>query len=265
MISLNDKVAVITGGSQGLGEGIAKALASAGATTIISHLNSESDRQKAVMVVSDIQSAGGQAITLPMDVTDQDSVQQFTQACLQQYPVIDILVNNAGVFQNHLGAEATLLDFDLCYNVNVKGVWTVTRALVSSLAKKNGGKIINIASVAGRTGNESNAYCASKAAVISLTQSLARELGPDNINVNAICPGLIWTEAWEKAEGLISRTDDQGAINQRKAFSATIELMPLKRPQTIEDVGNAVTFFASSLAANVTGQALNVDGGLFMN
>ncbi|MEM9177267.1 MAG: SDR family oxidoreductase, partial [Myxococcota bacterium] len=145
--------------------------------------------------------------------------------------------------------------------------WSMTRALVPHMKTRGGGRIVNIASIAGRKGGTPlPAYAASKAGAISLTQSLASELGPDDITVNAICPGLLWTPMWEKLEGMLRGTEDGEIVDQRAAFDAHLAAnCPLQREQTPEDIGHAVAFLASDLARNITGQALNVDGGLEMN
>jgi NAD(P)-dependent dehydrogenase (short-subunit alcohol dehydrogenase family) len=143
----------------------------------------------------------------------------------------------------------------------------VTSALVPHFRERRDGKIVNIASIAGRKGNAVlTPYCASKAAVISLTQSLAAALGPDNINVNAVCPGLLWTDMWRKLEGLIRNDTASEVVDQRAAFDAFLQQnCPLRREHTPEDVACAVRFLVSDGARNITGQALNVDGGIEMN
>jgi len=262
MINLKNKTALITGGAQGLGSGIALELAKAGADIIIADINTTA----AETVVTEINALGRQAIALRLDVTDEASIKDCAQAALRQFPCIDILVNNAGVMQRGMGTNVTAEDFDFCYDVNVKGVWAVSQAFIPHFKNNGEGKIVNIASVAGRRGHEfATAYCASKAAVISLTQSLAAELGPGNINVNAICPGIIWTPMWEKIEGMVNDTDSEAVISQQETFKENIKMTPLRRPQTIEDIGCAVAFLVSSAAKNITGQALNVDGGAMMN
>ena len=265
MGNLDNKTAFITGGAQGIGKGIVLALAKAGADIIIADLNAD----KAEAVVAEIKALGREGIAVRFDVTDENSIKNGVNAALNHFSRIHILVNNAGVFQKRKETEieTTLEDFDLCYDVNLKGVWRVINALIPHFKTHHDGKIVNIASVAGRKGSAKfPAYNASKAAVINLTQSLACALGPHNINVNAICPGVIWTPMLEEVEGILGHTDNKDKINAKVHFRNVYEQhTPLRRPQTPEDIGQAVTFLASSQAKNITGQALNVDGGLLMN
>lgn len=264
MIDLIGQTAIVTGGSQGLGRGIALMLTRVGASVVVAYRDSLDDASNAHKLVAEITAEGQKALAVAMDVTDLDSISAARDQIFNDFSTLDIVVNNAGVLPNSDGAQTTLKDFDDCYNVNVKGVWSVSRAFIPHFKTRRHGKIINIASIAGRKGNLGNAYCASKAAVISLTQSLATELGPDHINVNAVCPGIIWTPMWQALE---QRVAQKGCSEKEKvsAFQAGIDSTPLARPQTIEDVANAVIFLASDQAKNITGQSINVDGGLMMN
>jgi NAD(P)-dependent dehydrogenase (short-subunit alcohol dehydrogenase family) len=202
-----------------------------------------------------------------MDVADADSVRAAVEDALRRLPAIHVLVNNAGVVQDRIGMETGEADFDRCYAVNLKGIWNVTTALLPHFRERGGGHIVNIASIAGRRGGAALApYSASKAAAISLTQSLADALGRDNVNVNAVCPGLLWTPMWEKIEGMLRSDDTLEVVGQRVAFDAYIQAnCPLGREQTPEDIGFAVVFLASDEARNITGQSLNVDGGIQMH
>ncbi|MCZ6636340.1 MAG: SDR family NAD(P)-dependent oxidoreductase [bacterium] len=260
---LNQKTALITGGGRGIGRGIAFELAKEGADIVVADLNVENAQQ----TVDEVQTLGQKATSVKMDVTDEASVATGIETALSKHDRIDILVNNAGVVGNHTGAEVTLQDWDMCFNVNLKGIWIVTRALVDHFKANQNGKIINISSIAGRQGTPGMpAYSASKSGVISLTQSLAQELGPFNINVNAVCPGLLWTDIWRKLEVLYGGAKSEKEINQRNHFNQYIaNRCPLGREQTPEDIGMAIAFLASDHARNITGQALNVDGGIKMN
>lgn len=261
---LDGRIALVTGGGRGIGKGIAEVLAREGASLVIADIDMENARTTA----DELQRAGTRAAVVRMDVTSSESVESAIEEAVSAFGRVDILVNNAGVVGGHIGGSViTEDDWDSCYEVNLRGSWLVARTLVPHLRTNGGGKIVNIASIAGRKGGAGLAhYNASKAGVISLTQSLARELGPSNINVNAVCPGLLWTDMWRSLEAMIGRDDTPEVVDRRAYFEAYIKgNCPLQREQTPEDIGKAVAFFASDDAVNITGQALNVDGGIEMN
>jgi len=260
---LSKKIAIVTGGGRGIGRGIVLALAEAGADVAIADVDLESAEGTA----GEVASLGREVMVCEVDVADTQSVQRGLDRILSRFGKIDILVNNAGVVQDHVGDEVGGDDFDRCYRVNLRGIWNVSSALVPHFREHGGGKIVNIASIAGRRGDNALApYSASKAGALSLTQSMAFSLGPDGINVNAVCPGLLWTPMWEKIEGMARRDTDPDVVAERAAFDAYIQAScPLRREQTPEDIGHAVVFLVSDEARNITGQALNVDGGIQMN
>jgi len=260
---LDGRRAMVTGGGRGIGRGIVLALTREGADVAIADLDLESAESTA----KEVETLGRRSAVVPTDVTDADSVRAAVARTLGELGGIDALVNNAGVVQDRTGLEATEADFDRCYAVNLKGIWNVTTALLPHFRERGGGRVVNIASIAGRKGVDALApYAASKAAAISLTQSLASALGRENVNVNAVCPGLLWTPMWEKLEGMFRRDDSPEVVSERAAFDAYIQAScPLGREQTPEDIGAAVAFLVSDDARNVTGQSLNVDGGIFMN
>ncbi len=257
MYQLSSKTAVVTGGNRGLGQAIAMALADAGAHIVITHLDSPADRESANTAVNDIKQKGRDALAVPMNVVDKDSVNKAVNQIFKHFEQIDILVNNAGVMQKGVGLESTSEDFDLCANVNVKGIWHVTQAFIPHFQAKQAGKIVNIASIGGRRGEVLMPYDASKAAAISITQSLATLLGKDNINVNAVCPGPVATPLWDD----LAKQAGPGLTE----FEDHLQSVPLGRVSTPQDIANAVLFFASDQSHNITGQALNVDGGFRMN
>jgi len=263
MTDLSGRKAIVTGGGRGIGRGIVLALAGAGADVAIADVDLESAESTA----KEVEALGRRALVVRVDVTDAASVESGIAQVLEQLGGIDILVNNAGVLTDHMGPNVTAGDFDRCFEVNLKGIWRVTAAVSPHFRERNAGKIVNIASIAGRHGGAGiSPYCASKAGAISLTQSLAHELAGSNVNVNAICPGLLWTPMWRKLEGMARRSDDPAVVDERTAFLAYIEAnCPLKREQTPEDIGAATVFLVSDAARNITGQALNVDGGIEMN
>jgi meso-butanediol dehydrogenase/(S,S)-butanediol dehydrogenase/diacetyl reductase len=262
MFRLDGRTAVVTGGGRGIGRGIVLRLADAGADIAIADVDLGSAEQTA----KEVEACGRQVLVTHLDVTSPESVREAIGEVLARFERVDILVNNAGVVQDHVGAAVTESDFDRCYEVNVKGIWNVSTALVPHFRERGGGKVVNIASIAGRRGdNGLTPYSASKAAAISLTQSLAYELGRHDINVNAVCPGLLWTPMWEKLEGIFRGNTSPEVVGERAAFDAYIQTnCPLRREQTPEDIGNAVVFLVSDAARNITGQALNIDGGIQM-
>jgi meso-butanediol dehydrogenase/(S,S)-butanediol dehydrogenase/diacetyl reductase len=266
MSCLDTQTALVTGGSQGIGCGVALELASAGADIVITHLETPEDRDKAQRVTHEIQRRGRRAFAVVMDVADRASIKSGLSDALGQLGRIDILVNNAGVMQRGAGIETRSEDFERCYSVNLAGIWNTTQELLPHLRLRGGGKIINISSTAGRRGQpDTPAYCASKAAAISLTQSLAASLGPYGINVNAVCPGLVLTPMSRQWVNLVHKPGADEASSTEECFEAVRVALPLRRHVTVEDVGNAVVFLASSRAKSITGQAFNVDGGYTMS
>ena len=260
---LQGKVAVVTGGARGIGEGISLVLASEGAAVAVVDL----DGPGAEKVAADL---GGRALGLQADVTNASSVEAMAEAVRRRLGGLDILVNNAGANSRELGnplegiSEA---EWDRVVSINMKSVFLVSRAVVPHLKAQRSGKVINIASVAGRAANEYVPhYCASKAAVINFTHALARECAPHNVNVNAVCPGLVYTKFWSEGHGprFAERRADLKGLDPRGVFEKFLERGVLKREQSPEDIGKAVAFFASDDARNITGQALNVDSGFIM-
>ena len=260
---LDGKIALVTGSARGIGKGIATELAKEGADVIVADLLIDLAYQTA----GELQNRHGvTTLALEMDVTSEDSISSNVEKAIAEMGKIDILVNNAGVPPDNFGADETEADWDRCYEVNLKGIWKVTSAVAPHFKEQGGGKIVNIASIAGRLGGGMASYSASKAGAISITQSQAAELGRFNVNVNAICPGLLWTDLWRQIEGMFAGDHTEEVVDRRERFEAVIASnMPLGREQTPEDIGKAAVFFASDDANNITGQSLNVDGGMRMN
>ncbi|MGI8927013.1 MAG: SDR family NAD(P)-dependent oxidoreductase [Tepidiformaceae bacterium] len=261
---LEQKTAIVTGGGRGIGRGIALVLAREGASVVLADI----DLENAHRTATDLEQLGAKSAVVEVDVTSPESAAAGVQDAISRFRRVDILVNNAGVVGQHVGGgNITLDDWDACYEVNLKGIWIMTRALVAHFKANGGGKVVNIASIAGRKGGAGLAhYCASKAGAISVTQSLARDLGPHNINVNAVCPGLLWTDMWRQLEAMIGGDETPEVVDRRQVFDAFLATnCPLRREQTPEDIGMAVAFLASDDARNITGQALNVDGGIELN
>lgn len=252
LYELTGQTALVTGAAQGIGFGIARELAKAGSRIIIGDLNLERANQAA----DDLQAeTGREVVALPLDVTDAKSIQDCVSVSIDRFTRVDILVNNAGMHCEKVGQVSTPEHFNRCFEVNLFGVWRMTLSLVPHFKAHRTGKIVNIASINGRIPwADTPAYSASKAAVINLTRSLAITLGPENINVNAVCPG-----------GVMTAMADLFTHNAEDMEKEMIRSRVIKRPLFPEDIGHAVVFFASSRARSITGQALNVDGGAVMS
>ena len=265
-MDVSGKTAVVTGGGRGIGRGISLALARNGADIVVADIVLEN----AENVAEEVNGLGRGALALTLDVSDQQSVEAMTSQAIAEFGTIDILVNNAGVIGSQ-GWEnrdvASEDDWSLIFAINLRGVARVTDAFAPHMIERKYGKIINIASIAGRRGSNRNPpYNASKAGVINLTQSQAQMLAPHNINVNAICPGLLWTPMWQRIASRQTMTPNPDEKSPRELFVEYVERdTPLGREQTPDDIGNLAAFLASDFALNITGQSINVDGGLTMN
>ena len=266
-MKVEDKVAIVTGGARGIGQGISLVLAGNGADIAVADISLEGAKSVAEEVVA----AGRQSLATHLDVDNQKSVDRMVEDVLAHFGRIDILINNAGViaapgWEDRETPDES--DWDLTFTVNLKGMARVTGIVAGHMKERNYGKIINIASIAGRQGSlTSIPYSASKAGVINLTQSTALELAPFSINVNAICPGLLWTPMWERIATRWSQVIEKWkGLSPREVFERDVNgRIPLGREQSPEDIGNLAAFLASDYARNITGQAINVDGGFRMN
>src|SRR6202020_895509 len=247
MFSLKDKIAIVTGASQGIGRATALALAGAGAKVAVAARNTE----KLAALVSEIEGAGGEALAVPMDVADAAQVKAGFQQVLAKFGRLDILVNNAAITRDTLALRMKLEDWDAVLRTNLTGAHLCTQQALGAMLKQRSGRIINITSVVAETGNagQSN-YVASKAGLIGLTRAIAVEVASRSITVNAIAPGFIETPM----------TD----VLSQELKDKMKSLMPLGRFGLDRDVAAAVVFLASDEAAYVTGQVLDVNGGMYM-
>lgn len=245
---LTDKIAVVTGASRGIGREIAKTLAAQGATVVVNYNGSAARAEEAV---KEIEAAGGKAEAVQCNVSDFAAAAEFMDYVVKKYGRVDILVNNAGITRDNLLMKMSEEDFDAVINTNLKGAFNCIKHISRQMLKQRSGRIVSIASVSGVVGNAGQAnYSASKAGIIGLTKSVARELASRGITANAVAPGFIVTEM----------TD---VLPEAVKESAT-EKIPMKKFGTTADVANTVAFLASDEAGYITGQVLCVDGGMVM-
>ncbi len=247
MAALQGRIALVTGASQGIGRACALELARAGATVALAARSAD----KLAALADEIAAAGGQAAAFTLDVASEDSLKSGAKAVLERYGKVEILVNNAGITRDGLMMRMKRADWDDVLNTNLTGAFLLTQALLPGLLRNRWGRIVNITSVVGRTGQAGQVnYASSKAGLIGFTRSLAREVASRGVTVNAVAPGYIETP-------MTAVLDDK----QREAMMATI---PLGRPGTAEDIAQSVAFLASDAAAYITGHVLDVNGGMFM-
>lgn len=243
---LEGKNALITGASKGIGKGIAQEMARHGANIAFTY---RSSAESARALESELQALGVKAQGYQSDAADFEAAQELVGGVLKEFGNIDVLVNNAGITKDNLLMRMSEADFEQVLNVNLKSIFNLTKAIQRSMLKARQGSIINISSVVGIKGNPGQAnYAASKAGIIGFSKSVALELGSRNIRCNVVAPGFIETEMTEKLD--------------EKTVQAWREAIPLKRGGTPEDVAQACLFLGSDLSAYITGQVLQVDGGM---
>lgn len=245
---LENKVALVTGASRGIGREIALTLAGYGAAVIVNYNGS---KERADEVVTAITENGGRAVAIQANVASAEDVAKLFEESVAAFGRIDILVNNAGITKDNLILKMSEEDFDAVLDTNLKGAFLCMKHASKLMLKQKAGRIINISSISGIIGNAGQAnYCAAKAGLIGITKSLARELGSRGITVNAVAPGFIETDMTEKLPEQIK----EGMLAQ----------IPLKRAGSVKDIAEAVAFLASERAAYITGQTLQVNGGMDM-
>jgi 3-oxoacyl-[acyl-carrier protein] reductase len=248
MGDLQDKVALVTGGSRGIGKAIAVALAKEGANVVLSYAGNEAAAAETVKAITD---AGGKAKAVRFDIADGKASTDAVEAIFKDYGKLDVLVNNAGVTIDGLIMRYRDEDWDKTINTNLKGTFNLCRAVCRPMMKQRKGSIINLASVVGEMGNAGQtAYAASKAGIVGMTKALARELAPRNIRVNAVTPGFIAT--------------DMTSHIPEDAKERLMQLIPLSRLGNAEEVAHAVAFLASDKSSYITGEVLKVNGGMYM-
>jgi 2-hydroxycyclohexanecarboxyl-CoA dehydrogenase len=261
LVDLAGRIALVTGAGGGIGAGIVESLLAAGATVAAADLSEDGLKER--------YAEDSRVLPVGLDVTDEEAAARAVARVVGELGGLDIVVNGAGV-ASRVGLPFTRLDvtdWTLPWQVNAVGTFAVTKAAVASL-RRDIGAVVNVASVSGRTGMQTSPpYSASKAAVLNLTQVMARDLAPSGIRVNAVCPGMVFTPFYS-AQRLAVADVDPAAAQQtdEEYFDAKVSrVVPLGRGQTARDIGDCVAFLASDLARSITGQAVNVDGGLVMS
>lgn len=251
---MSSRTALVTGGAQGIGRGIAAALAGRGFRVAIGDLNTETANQAA----KDLSQAGGTVIAVEMNVTDTSSVQAGVQAVEHELGPVEVAVNNAG-WDDFMPFVATTEEFwDKILDLNFKGALRVTKAVLPGMTERGFGRIINIGSDAGRVGSSlESVYSGAKGGIIAFTKTLAREVATKGITANVVCPGPTDTPA-------LRRFADGAGQDAEKVIAGMVRAVPMKRLGTPDDIGPAVAFFASDAAGFITGQTLSVSGGLTM-
>ena len=247
-IRLDERVALVTGGSRGIGRAIAQSLATTGATVVVNYRGNQAAADE---TVASIEAAGGKALAIQADVAKAEDVERLFKDVMERFGRIDILVNNAGITRDTLMLRMKDEDWDAVMDTNLRGLFLCTRAALRPMTRARWGRIINITSVVGLMGNAGRAnYAAAKAGIIGFSKSVAREIGSRSITVNAVAPGFIDTELT--------------AVLGADTREALVKQIPLGRLGTPEDVAGVVTFLASDYAAYITGQTFNSDGGMVM-
>jgi 3-oxoacyl-[acyl-carrier protein] reductase len=247
MADLEGRIALVTGASQGIGRACALELARAGATVALAARN----EARLAEVAAEIAAAGGQAAAFALDVASEESIKAGAKAVIERFGKVEILVNNAGITRDALMLRMKRADWEDVLGTNLTGAFLLTQALLSPMLKNRWGRIINISSVVGRTGQAGQVnYAASKAGLIGLTRSIAREVASRGITVNAVAPGYIETP--------------MTAVLDEKQRTGMLAQIPLGRPGTDREIAQAVAFLASDGAGYITGHVLDVNGGMFM-
>ncbi len=256
-MELSCQVALVTGAGQGIGKASALAMAKAGADVVAVDINSDTAKETAASITE----LGRRSLALQTDIGSVADIDRMVTKAVEAFGHIDILVNNAGVTRRAYIMDLTEEDWDRIHRVNAKGVFFCLQRVAREMIPRRSGRIINIASIAGKgfAGTSNAIYAASKGAVISLTKTAAQQLGQHNINVNAVCPGIVRTNLYSE---IIRVMAEKEGISVDEVGTRAVQNVPLQRPNEPEDIAAMTVFLASPGARNITGQSFNVDGGL---
>ena len=277
-MKLEGKVAIVTAAGRGIGRGIALCLAEEGADVVVNSFHEDTTTK----VADEVRALGRRALAIAGDITETDMITKVIQDTINTFGKIDILINNVGggrMTPKEAGSGPLAqweAEWDGTYEQNLRATVLMCKAVEPHFVKQKSGKIVNISSIAGKYASHASpaSYGAMKTGLIRFTQALAFELGPYNVNVNSVCPGLVYTDAWKSgAKQMVETRPEFKGLTPREWFIGLNEgkypeitaVTPLRREQTVEDIGRAVVFFVSEDAKNITGQSLNVDGGKIMN
>ena len=254
---LKDKIAIVTGAGVGIGKAIALRYAKEGAHVVVAEINETTGQQAA----AEVSAHGRRGLLVKTDMSNLSNINAMVAKAIETFGRIDILVNNAGVNKKLDFFEVTERDWDWIHSTNAKGLFFCMQAVAREMAKNNYGKIINMASIGGKgfRGTSNIAYAGSKGAIIAMTRIGASQLAPHNVNVNAICPGPTRSEMYDT---IMRQIVERERITEAEALSRMDLAIPLRRSNTGDDIANMAAFLASEEARNITGQSLNVDGGL---
>ena len=252
--SLIGKIAVVTGGAEGIGKGIALSLAKSGAILVIADLNEE----KAISTNSEIKKISPKSVSIRVDVSKKNEIEKCVNNVISEFGQLDILVNNAGIFTDN---------WETSLSINIMGVVNFCESTIPHMQSREYGKIINIGSMSAHAArNLGGPYPTSKAAVLRYTKGLAYELRNDNINVNAVCPGAVWTSFQKGLQAQSIENDKTQKDNDlyESFLQKYSDVIPMGRPQTTDDIGQTVEFLSSDSSKNITGQCIHVDGGAIL-
>ena len=255
-MNFKGKTVLVTGGTRGIGRGVVRIFARSGARVAVNGTKAELCREAA----EEAESLGGRGIAVPGDVSNTYSVQGIFQKVYDELGGLDVLINNAGVIYVVDCVDTTDEQWDRTFDVNCRGVFLCSREASRHMIEQGSGKIVNLSSMLGKTGiARYSHYCASKFAVVGFTQALARELAPHGINVNAVCPGIVDTDMMKEELVVLEKIMDKSEEELRKEL---LNMIPIGRYETTDDVANLIMFLASEEASYITGQSINMTGGI---